>query len=334
MGYEINLGGWNNIFAVPAAVADNYLKLATGSSIKVLLYFLRHAGEKVTAEEISASSGVKPDDVNDAFLFWEQIGLLSEVPNESNGEKTGIFKPSRNTVENPLSPAQKLVPAISLKKIELEREPRFMPGEIAKTVRGNDEVNYLFKQCEKLYGRPLKHNEQNSLMLITEDAGLPVAAALMLVEYCFSITKSTPAFMKSLALNWLERDITTVEKAEEEIKRLKVLNSAENKIKRLFEMNCALSKEQKNYIDKWFNKYGFETEMIDEAYQLTLNKTGKLSFNYMDKIITGWFENGIKNKEQLTLSQKHYKDKTTKNEKSAPSFDLDDFTRAAMEKYS
>lgn len=328
MGYKINLGGWNDIFAVPAVVADSYLKLASGSNLKVLLYFLRNAGKEVTAEEISAASGVKPDDVSDAFLFWEQVGLLSENNREEKGTVKNSYVPSQSPERN--EPVQ--VSAVSYRKIELEREPRFMPGEIAKTVRGSDEVNFLFKQSEMLYGRPLKHNEQNTLMIITEDAGLPVSCALMLVEYCFSVNKPTPAFMKSVALNWLERGIMTVEKAEDEIKRLKQMNSAENEIKKMFEMNCALSKEQKNYIGKWINKYGFELEMIDEAYQLTLNKAGKLSFGYMDKIISGWFDKGVKNKEQLALSQKKFKD--SKSERNTSSFDLDEIMRITMEKYS
>ena len=45
MNYNINLGGWNSIFAVPSDVVDKYIKIASGSNIKVLLYFLRHCGE-------------------------------------------------------------------------------------------------------------------------------------------------------------------------------------------------------------------------------------------------------------------------------------------------
>ena len=45
MGYHIDLGQWNSIFAVPCAVADRHLKLASEAQLKVLLYLLRHAGE-------------------------------------------------------------------------------------------------------------------------------------------------------------------------------------------------------------------------------------------------------------------------------------------------
>ena len=48
MNYMINLGSWGSVFAVPSDVVDKYIKIASGSSIKVLLYFLRHCGEQLS----------------------------------------------------------------------------------------------------------------------------------------------------------------------------------------------------------------------------------------------------------------------------------------------
>lgn len=341
MGYKINLGNWNSIFAVPSVITDKYLKLATGNNLKVLLYFLRHAGENITADEISQASGVKKEEVCDAFLFWEQVGLFVETDGEfmltQKQMSSDILRQEAKPVqqkftENAVNTSGTPISTISLRKIELERESRFNPKEIAEVVRGNSEVDYLFKECERLFGRPLKHNEQNSLMIIVEDAGLPVSCALMLVEYCSSIGKATPSYIKSIASDWISNGIDAIDRVEAEIKRLRAAYSIENEIKKLFEINTALSKEQKQFVEKWTSTYGFSLEMIDEAYQITLNRTGKLSFAYMNKVITGWAENGVKNKEQLVENGKRFKEKVLAGVES--SFDLDDLTRAVMEKYS
>ena len=47
MSIKINLGAWNSIFAIPTDVVDKHLKLASGISLKVLLYILRHSGEEI-----------------------------------------------------------------------------------------------------------------------------------------------------------------------------------------------------------------------------------------------------------------------------------------------
>ena len=41
MEFKVNCGIWGTMFGVPSIVADNFLKLATGGQIKVLLYLLR-----------------------------------------------------------------------------------------------------------------------------------------------------------------------------------------------------------------------------------------------------------------------------------------------------
>ena len=77
MNYNINLGGWNSIFAVPSDVVDKYIKIASGSNIKVLLYFLRHCGELLNDEIIATALSMNEEDVKDALTFWVQVGLLT-----------------------------------------------------------------------------------------------------------------------------------------------------------------------------------------------------------------------------------------------------------------
>ena len=39
--YTVHMGGFGQMFGVPNAVVDQYLKLSTPSQLKVLLYLLR-----------------------------------------------------------------------------------------------------------------------------------------------------------------------------------------------------------------------------------------------------------------------------------------------------
>jgi DnaD/phage-associated family protein len=325
MDYKLNLGAWNNVFAVPSAVVDDYIKLAGGNNLKVLLFVLRNAGQQISEEDVSKRTGVKPDDVRDALLFWEQTGLLTMrgdeiTPGTIEREVPGAAQ--RQAPEHP---------AANIKKIELEREPRFFPKEIARAVRDDKGMSFLFKECERIFGRTLKHNEQNSLMVITEETGIPAECTLMLVEYCSSVGKLTPAYMKGIAVDWLVRGIMTIGAAETEIKVLKEANSLESRLKRLFEMNSAFSRAQKDLIKKW-STYGYDDVMLSEAYQITLDKTGKMAFPYMDKIIEKWHSEGIKTKEELEKSQKAHKGKAKRTEESGSSFDLDRISKLINER--
>lgn len=300
MNYKINLGVWNSIFCVPCAVVDKYIKLANESELKILLYLLRHGGELFDSERIAHELSLSSERVEEGINFWKRRGLFE-------ADETGDLIPIREKEK----PGAKTNAVISdgesenkVKKTALVRPPDFPPMEIAKTVRGNDKADYLFKHCEALYGRPLKHNEQNTLMIILEDACLPVEAALILVDYCFSVNKNKPAYMRSVALEWVESGVTTIESAEKRVEELKKLNSAIGRFKTMFEITSSFSKEQKEFIDKWVNEFAFGDEMINEAYQITLNRTGKLAFKYMNKILTEWYGKGIKTKERIETDQK------------------------------
>ncbi len=283
MNYKINLGVWNGIFCVPCAVVDKYIKLAGESELKILLYLLRHGGESFSCERISEEIFLSPERVEEGINFWKQRGLFE-------ADKAGDLIPVREKEEAGV----KTYAQTDIIKAD----------EIAKTVRGSDKADYLFKHCEALYGRPLKYNEQNTLMIILEDACLPVEAALILVDYCFSISKNKPAYMRSTALEWVEAGVTTIESAEKRVEELKKLNSAVGRFKTMFEVTSSFSKEQKEFINKWVNELAFDDEMISEAYQITLNQTGKLAFKYMNKILTDWYGKGIKKKEQLEVDKK------------------------------
>jgi len=318
MSHKLNLGAWSSVFAVPAAVVDNYIKLAGGNNLKVLLFILRNAGSEIEADEISSSTGVKTDDVKDALLFWEQTGIFAMRENE--------IIPADMPIKS-----ESVRPVTNFKKIELEREPRFCPKEIAGAVRGSKGMDFLFRECERIFGRPLRHNEQNSLMIITEDVGIPAECALMLVEYCASCGKATPAYMRRIAKDWHEREILSISQAEDEIKVLREIGSLENKLRRLFEMSNAFSKEQKDFIRKW-SALGYDEEMIYEAYDLSLSQEVKKVFPYMDKIIENWKKDGIRNKEQLEQSQKNFKKAKQQTNNAKSSFDLDLISKLINEK--
>ncbi len=321
MAIRINLGVWNRIFAVPSVVADS-LKLTNGDHLKVLLYILGNPGKELTPEEIGAAVGVGAGTVADALIYWENMNILSNVEGE--------LMPPENT-EPHFKPVPVAEPAADKRaaeiKVKLTADTHFPPKEVAAAVNGNEAFKFLCQSFERRVGRPLKHSERNILMVITEEVGLPVEVAAMLVEYCFSIDKATPAYMKSVALDWYSNGIGNIEKAEERINQLKERTSLENRLHTKFRMTSVFSAKQKEFISSWA-EMGISQEMIEEAYERTLDATGKLSFPYMDAILKSWFDKGITSPEQLTKENKPAAATST-----AASFDISMLEQSAYERY-
>lgn len=322
MGYKINLGGWGSVFAVPSGVVDNYIKLASGDNIKVLLFLLRHSGAEYSAEDISGLTGVSADKVKSSIEYWRQKEIISGDDRALEPSQTESAAPAR-AVAVPAAPVIN-----SAIRVAATRDPQFRPIEIAEAVKASDAVDYIYKQAEILLGRPLRHAERNALMIVLEEIRLSPEITVMLIEYCSSVDKFTPRCLKDIALQWFESEITTLEQAEEYIRVQRERHSLEYQVKKMFELNSALSKQQKEYIQLWTEKLGFSLDMLDEAYQATLNGAGKLSFQYMNKILSDWYDKGYKTREQVTGNAKK------KPEKAESSFDADDLDALALKRYN
>ena len=75
MEYQINPAAYASIFAVPRAVVENNLLLASPTALKALLLMLCR-GEALSAAEIARELKRDEADVADAMVFWQQQGIL------------------------------------------------------------------------------------------------------------------------------------------------------------------------------------------------------------------------------------------------------------------
>ena len=93
-------------------------------------------------------------------------------------------------------------------------------------------------------------------------------------------------YIETVALAWAKDGITTVEMARDASSRFS---------KDYYTILKAMGISGRNpvdneitYIDTWRKTYGFDLELIQEACSRTVLSTGQPSFQYADKILSGW----------------------------------------------
>lgn len=300
MDYRLNLGAWKKIFAVPTAVAEDHLKLASGTQIKVLLYLLAHSDLGLRAENIAEAVGTTPGNVDDALLYWKNAGILAGTDGELYPSAAYETRSTPVPVHQEAKESTLNTPEARAK---LTSDTIFPPKEIAGAVNGSTAVKYLFDTYEKLVGRPPKYSEQRTLMVLIEEVGLPCEVTMMLVEYCFNIDRATPAYMKAVALDWVQNGIDDIPKAEARIKLLQSRTAAERRLSKRLGLSSSFSSKQKQMIAEWADM-GISDSLIDEAYDITLTNTGKMSFPYMDKVLKKWHSEGITDPSQIKKEKK------------------------------
>lgn len=306
MEFKVNSGVWGTMFGVPCIVADNFLKLATGDQLKTLLYLLRCSGRPATTEEIAANTGVKPETVSDAILFWQQANVISA---ENSPQPTSIMS-AQTSAPPPAPTASPEVKKPAQSAVPVRRRENLYPSDISGMMKENPDLAELFKVAEAALGT-LNNTMQNSLIWMTTYLGLKNEVIIVLVSYCAMIEKCHPKYIEEIAAAWAERDINTLSLAQEEVERMTSSRSYTSMIMKLFEMNRKPTSRQQEMIDRWSSE-SYPAELIRLAYEKTIEQIDKLNFDYINKILATWKESGFMSVEDVKNSESNFR----KNRKS------------------
>ena len=313
MGFQINYGGF--AFAVPADVVDHYIRLADGDALKVLLFALRHAQENITAESAAEYLRISPEKAAESLTFWEQADILRQ-----NGAQTGTNFAFAAPAPQEVTPAPAVKHESPVGSQKSSKEVRLDPSEIAETVENSEELTGLFTLAEKHLARPLNHMEQRSLIWMNQYLNIPSEIILMLIRYAVDNEIYSVSYAESIAIRWQSAGILTLEAAEEELKRMTRDHSFTNEIRRMFELKRTPTPKQKSFIDRWQNA-GYPLDLIQYAYETTLDNKNDLSFPYLDKILQEWEKAGAKTREdaeKLQAQPRPTQSKRTSKSKSQP----------------
>lgn len=299
MDYQLNLSEWGGMVAFPSC-AMAYIREVSGNHLKVLLTILNTQTKKPSPEEIASINGLSVEEVNDGIRFWIEKQVFSN-------EKSGVVV------------IQAAKPGASAITSE----------EIAHQMGCNDSVRCLLETSEHLYGRPLNLTERRVILYISQSTLLPVDVILMIIEYCIRIDKQSVNYILKVCDDWAEKEINTHEKVEEQIKIQLEKNDTQKMVCSCFGIRRKLSKKEENYIENWFNKFGFTINMIRLAYERCIDSITELSFPYINEILKRWHSNSITTPEQASRFDVKAQQKQDA-ETNAPSYDLNELSKRGL----
>lgn len=292
MDLTVHITGFGQMFGVPNAVVDQYLKLATPSQLKVLLYLLRHNSQSVEQREIAKALSVSEELVEEAILFWTQTDLFAV--SEPNAPKHEVSQPTATVqeIQTPVSPksASRTNHAVALSSA---KTGELSPVEIAAAVEASEDLKTLFRLSEQQLGRPLRHIEQKALVWMHDYNNIGSDIILTVLLYCKSIDKSSVSYAESIITAWWNEGIQTLPQVNEAINEMEHRRSFTGHIQKAFEMNRKPTPKQQELIDQWQDQK-IPLELITYAYEKTLEGIDKLSFPYLDSILTRWMEAGYR----------------------------------------
>ena len=278
MIYNVNPAIFSSTYAIPTDVADKYLKIATHTQLKVLLYFMRNISDGIDSQKISDALRLDINETEDALLFWQQCGILTgATPKEE--PKTVVVKstlPSRT--------------------------------DVIKRGLEDKQLMFLLREAQLKFGRNLKQNESQLLVSLYDDHGMDPSVILLLLGYAVREGKCNLTFVKKTATNWLESGVETVMDAENLIAEAAKQNLAWSVVQSAFGIERRNpSTKEADLSNLWVNEWKISTELLKAAYDACVDAKTKLSMPYVAKIIESWHKDGVTNPEQISSKKKNVK---------------------------
>ena len=167
----------------------------------------------------------------------------------------------------------------------------FYPAGQLQDFRENPEVRDLLFTAEKYLRRTLSHSDLNTILYMYDNLRFDAALIEYLIEYCVSSGHRNIHYIESVARDWDDRGIRSVEQAKYE--------TGVNR-KEYYEVMKAFGlsgrnpvKPEMDFIRRWRDEYGFSTELIIEAANRTMSTISKPSFQYADTILRNWREHRV-----------------------------------------
>lgn len=307
MDYTLQIGLWNSVFAVPTALVDRYLKLAGKEQLQVLLWMLRHPGEAATPQALAEYLGTDADTILDALDYWVQEGLLSCRAGElSPAPQAEPIQPATATVSAPApvtAPAPAAEPAATSQASTLPPKKRAVKPDtqhVLTRMAESEEIKYLMQEAEMTFGKTLSPSMTATLVAMCDDYGLPVEVAVMIVHYAKNANKTTPAYIDTVARDWAESGITSLQAAEEKLQQLDQHRLAWDKVQAATGLpRRAPSKKEDEAAYRWVYQWKFTKEMLTAAYERCVDRTSRFNMNYIDKVLEDWHKKGVQNLQDL-----------------------------------
>lgn len=289
---------------IPKDFVEHIMPSSNASYVMVYIYFMLLAttGKTLATGEIAKKLGLIESDVINAIKYWTDKGILAEK------NDTVIIKKS---VDEDIS--------IDTDKKSID--------DIEDIISGNKTLSDLCLIAQEILGKTLASNDIETLYWFYDELGFSPEVITMLLEYCASIGKRNMKYIEKVAITWRDNNISTMDEAQSFITKISSNNSSGDDFisslqKLLGITDRKLSKNERLFIENWRNTLNMSADMIVLAYEYCIIAIGKLSFPYMNSILSKWAELGIRTiqeaeKEHESFKQNNYKNNTEDIEQTA-----------------
>ncbi len=270
--------------------AVNYLKSATRDELAALIALLAcpRGGEYESyADEAAGAAGITNAQLSAALSFWRGTGIIG-------------FEAEPSREPEPTEAAAKAAPAKREAPVKKRGTPEMTGEEAEALIEASPERRSLLDECQQAIGHMFNSTEAAIVLSMREYLGVDDEYILLLVAYCARHGKRGVKYVETMAYSMVERGIETSVQLDEYLSWREASQTTEGKLRTLLGMErSSFSPKQREMFERWSRTFGYGFEMMEAAYNATVDAIGKPSMPYMNKVLESWHSLGYSTPDEV-----------------------------------
>ncbi len=287
-----------NIFAnisVSEIFILKYMKDMPQEAVKLYMYLLYVEANQINIEieTISKEINISLKDVKASLDYLQEKGLIIMM-------EEGFYI---------VDLQEKEVMELYTPKVTASKEM------IEANQRKNNKREKIINDIESMYfAGNMKAEWYKKIILWFEKYNFSNEAMLGIFSHCFSDEVKPIAYVETVVKSMADKGVITINDLSKQIVNYDKKSKIIKFVKTELNLHKALTKPQERIVEKWIFDYNYDKEQIKLVIDKTINAQN-VGFNYLDKIITEWYQQGLKTAEEILKYEKENKEKLEEKKK-------------------
>lgn len=289
MVFNTNLSLLYSDTLLPDIFFTEYMPSLESDFVKVYIYcvFICKHKTNMSSSAIAKKLELQPARVKEALVRLEELGLISRGTNEN------------------------VITLVDLKEKEINKLYRAKttssPDDAAlSTERSKRRSKFISSINNAFFQGLMSPSWYTDIDSWFDKYGFEEDVMYALFKHCSDYKGMSRQYITKVADNWHSKNIRNGFDLDRYSLESQKIKDIRGKILKKLRRQGYLTEYEDAYVEKWVVEFGYDFEIIELALRRTTSARSP-SFEYINKIITSWYEKGYKTKEEILAADENKK---------------------------
>lgn len=310
----------NEVLTLPAEVVS-FVGKAGKKEIAVLFALAAEPLSRVdldaAIDKIETARAFTRGEIESALSFWRGAGILVT---EENAQKQETTMAKDALPSGAVDHAPQLIADGGL--------PVYSSEELSEVLERRNNLASLVNECQQVYGKIFNTSEVRVIAGLADYLGFDDESIVLILSHCVRMGKKSMRYVEKTAISLHDEGIVDAAALEERLQNIEMMAEKSGKIRAMFgAAGRSLTPKEKKMIEAWLCRMQYADDVIERAWEITVDSIGEARFSYTNTILERWYAEGYRTLRDVDRAIAEYK-RRKKDHKG--SFDTDDFFEAAL----